>query len=248
MASIRNKLLTDYAKHYERVNITLDPNRLSRKRKADFNKNYRRFINSLPNNSKVLDLGCGTGLFISLLKQYGNIIPIGVDISAEQASIARNNNPEIDIICDDALNYVRRFQNEFAAIFLLDLLEHLPNLEDCHELLNACYNALKLQGFIYVRTPNAANLTSSYSRYIDLTHERIFTSKSILQLLEASGFSRCEIVPIRSGHLTGKIRLTVEHLLHLIVFKICGRGLEHCFTSNVCAIGYKEYANRVARF
>lgn len=239
MESLRERLSANYSKHYLRVNTSLDASQISAKRKKDFHANFDNIIRSLPHQSKVLDLGCGAGLFINLLSEYDNIIVYGVDISEEQVKLARENNPNVQIICDDALNYISKYRDEFSAIFLIDLIEHLPTLDICYELLKKCHNALKKNGFIYLRTPNAANLTGNYSRYMDLTHERIFTSKSILQLLETSGYTNCKIIPIKSGHLTGRIRLIAEHILHHAIFLTCGRALENCFTSNVCAIGYK---------
>ena len=100
--------------------------------------------------------------------------------------------------------------------------------------------ALKPGGFFVARSPNAANLAACYSRYIDLTHERCFTSGTMLQLFEAAGLSDARILPIRSNHLTGRLRLRLEHAFHKVLFRFLGRGPESVFTSNVCAVGFKS--------
>lgn len=201
--------------------------------------NYRPLLKDLPKDSIVLDLGCGSGIFLAWLKNNGHIIPIGVDKSESMVEFLKTKLGDIEVICADALDYVKDFSNYFAAIFCIDLLEHLPSLDYCFELLIHCREALKEGGFIFCRVPNAANLFASYSRYMDLTHKRIFTRSSILQLLETAGFNECNIIPIRAIHLSGKIRLSIEYYIHKLLYLICGRGMEYIFTSNVCAIGYK---------
>lgn len=156
-----------------------------------------------------------------------------------QVRPAKEYLKDIEIICDDCSKFLSDKVEEFDAIFCIDLWEHLSSLDEIYNLLKLCYKALRPNGFIYCRVPNAANLTASYSRYLDLTHERIFTSKSLLQMLEIYGYKNCELQRIRSSHFLGKLRLIIEYMLHKIIFRICGRGLENVFTTNICMIGYK---------
>jgi len=233
------ELLDHYADHYARVNMNIVPGKMTKRQKREMDVNYGYLIGKLKGGSKVLDLGCGTGLFLAWLQNYDNIIKIGVDISESQVKLAKEYLKDVEIICDDCSKYLSDKDEEFDAIFCIDLLEHLSGLDEVFNLLKLCYKALIPGGFIYCRVPNAANLTASYSRYLDLTHERIFTSKSLLQMLVVSGYKNCEIIRIRSSHFTGKARLVIEHIMHKIIYRICGRGLENVFTSNICIIGYK---------
>ena len=110
----------------------------------------------------------------------------------------------------------------------------------CIEWVQTARAALRPGGFFVCRGPNGANLTASYSRYIDLTHERIFTEVSILQLLEAGGLSGGRVLPIRAGSLGGRTRIAVEAGLHRMIYRLCGQGQVHHFTYNVCAVGYRS--------
>lgn len=240
MSRLRNTLIEQYTDHYRRINVDIESASLDPHVFNVMQLRYGEFVAGLPADSRVLDLGCGTGNVLLWLAQQPNIIPIGVDSSAGQVEIAQRRLPGVDISCDDGLEYLRRNPETFGGIICTDVLEHIPGNDLCLEWVETARAALKPGGFFYCRMPNAANLTGTYSRYMDLTHERSFTSTSILQLLEAAGLEDCRIVPIQAAHLSGRIRLKAEHLLHRAIFQICGRGLERVFTSNVCAVGFKK--------
>lgn len=240
MSSVRDRLIETYADFYGRINDNIEPQALTLRDFQAMQLMYRELVRALPPNSKVLDLGCGTGFLLNWLSQQPGIVPIGVDSSVSQVEIAIRNLPGIEIDCDEGLHYLRQHPNKFSGIFCTDVLEHIPGKDLCLEWVEAAVSALQPGGFFYCRVPNAANLTGCYSRYMDFTHERAFTSTSLLQLMEVGGLKNCRIVPIRSAHLIGNLRLIIEYLLHRSIFLICGRGRERCFTYNVCAVGFKK--------
>jgi 2-polyprenyl-3-methyl-5-hydroxy-6-metoxy-1,4-benzoquinol methylase len=238
MSHYREVLIQQYIRHYSRINRSINPADLYLHNLASMQLMYGNLIASLPSGGKVLDLGCGTGILLSWLARQPGIVSVGVDSSGTQIESAKRNLPNIEITCADGLVYLRKHPEEFDGIFCTDMLEHIPDLDLCFDWLEAAREALRPGGFFFCRVPNAANLTGTYSRYMDLTHERCFTSASLLQLLEAGGFEKCRIIPIQAAHLSGRIRLVMEAFLHRAVFRICGRGLERVFTYNVCAVGF----------
>lgn len=240
MSRLYDTLIEKYAEHYKRINVDVESAKLPVKSFKNMQLMYGDLISQVPRQSKILDVGCGTGLLLSWLAAQKDIVPIGIDSSITQIAIARSRLPEIEILCGDGLDYLRQNPATFAGIFCTDVLEHIPGEDMCLTWVEAAHMALQPGGFFFCRVPNAANLTGTYSRYIDLTHQRSFTSTSLLQLLQAGGLQHCRIVPIRAVHLSGKIRLIVETVLHRVIFSICGRGLERIFTSNVCAVGFRK--------
>ncbi len=241
MSRVNDKLIKHYYSHYARIN-TKDINAVvvSSRDSQNLKLMYESLLRSVPDDGTVLDLGCGTGNLLAWLVNQHNFRIMGVDASASQIEVARQNLPNVPLICADGLEFLRNRHNEFSGIICNDVLEHLPNLELCVDWLEAAYEALCPGGFFFCRVPNASNLFGNYSRYMDLTHERCFTSASLMQLLEVSDFKDCHTIPIRLSHFSGRVRLWVEHYLHMALFKICGRGIENIFTSNICAIGFKE--------
>jgi len=240
MSQRRDLLIERYAEHYKRVSYSIDPHTIDPRHLQSMQLMYGDFVTGLPPGSKVLDLGCGTGFLLNWLSQQPGIVPVGVDSSVTQVEIAMQKLQGIEISCKDGLDYLREHPDTFSGIFCINVLEHIPGKDLCLEWVEAARAALYPGGFFLCSIPNAANLTGSYGRYIDLTHEQSFTTPSILQLLEAGGLQDCRIVPIRSTHLSGRLRLVVEALLHKILFRICGRGLEQVFTKDICAIGFRR--------
>ncbi len=239
MNRLNKILINQYADHYARVNITTDPLAVSKRNLATLQVMFGSLVEALPAKSRVLDLGCGTGVMLHWLSMHPGIVPLGVDSSPKQVEIAQQAKPDIDIICEDGLEYLSKYSNAFGGVLCTDVLEHLSTAELCLEWVEGAVSALIPGGFFCCRSPNAASMTATYSRYMDLTHQRLFTSTSLLQLLEAGGLQNCRIMPIREAYLRDRFRLAIERLLHRIIFRICGHKLEWSFSNNVCAIGFK---------
>jgi cyclopropane fatty-acyl-phospholipid synthase-like methyltransferase len=238
MSRLHDDLIANYAEQYARVNVSVDPATAPPRHWKALDLTHGDLIARLPAGSEILDLGCGTGYLLSWLGRHPGIVPVGVDASAGQAALARRFLPDLDIESSEGLDYLRRNAGRFKGIFCTDVLEHLPGDDLRLEWLDAAREALQPGGFFYCRVPNAANLLGARGRYMDLTHDKIFTETSLLQLLEAARFRSCRVVPIRAAHLSGRVRLAAEALLHKMIYRLCGNTLERVFTGNVCAVGF----------
>lgn len=240
MTQLRDRLIDDYAEHYSRVNAEIDPLRASPALSAYHEANLGPLVRSLPAGSKVLDLGCGTGLMLHWLTRFPGLEVAGVDSSTSQIEVARRALPTLDIECGDGLEYLRAHPNTFSAIFCTDVLEHIPGKDLLLEWVETIRGALAPGGFLYCRMPNGASLIASYSRYRDLTHEHSFTSTSIVQLLSAAGLVDCRVCPIQGFDFSSRLRLKLEHGLHKVLFRLFGEASESVFTTNVCAVAYRR--------
>ncbi|MBN1329677.1 MAG: class I SAM-dependent methyltransferase [Candidatus Heimdallarchaeota archaeon] len=80
-------------------------------------------------NNWIIDIGCGTGLFLGLLTNIMNesfFKPIvGIDLSYEMIKIAHTKFPEIDFIVADSDNLPFK-ENSFDRIFSVTHLQNLP--------------------------------------------------------------------------------------------------------------------------
>ena len=237
MKSMQNELIAQYDQHYQRVKRhQVDP------RKADLSYYQTQFASiakGLPLHSEVLDIGCGTGHLLYWLAKNTSLQLCGVDISPGQINLAKQYLPEsVQLYQGDAGEFLQENSERFDIIFALDVLEHIQD-EELYTMLFNVRQCLRNGGKFICRVPNMANLTASYSRYLDLTHQRGYTSYSLFQLLASIGFTHSWILTEHPSNIGQAIRMKLEYWLHRIIFRICGRGPEHHFASNITAISHK---------
>jgi 2-polyprenyl-3-methyl-5-hydroxy-6-metoxy-1,4-benzoquinol methylase len=229
-----------YTEHYARMNPTLDAARFPQRTYRNMELMYGSLVNVLASGEKIADIGCGTGFLLYWLARKPGVRLVGVDASEGQVELARRAVPRAEIVHDDALAFLRGKRETFGGVFCLDMLEHLETDQQCFQLLQDIHQSLKPGGFFVCRVPNAAHVLGSYSRYMDITHHRSFTSHSLRQTLAAAGFENIRLIPTRSSILLGKMRLGLEHVFHRALFLLGGYIMEDTFTQNVIAVGFKS--------
>lgn len=86
-----------------------------------YRRNYLLFIlNQLPSATRVLELGCGSGLLYSELDNRQRFQYTGVDVSPEAIAAANRNFPEAEWLCDVAENIKDRKFDYVISAGLLD--------------------------------------------------------------------------------------------------------------------------------
>jgi len=169
---------------------------------------YLPLLRGLHRDAPILDLGCGDGRLLAYLGSRGFANAIGVDISEEQVALARTRGVSVER--GDAFDHLEHRQRDYAAIFAIDILEHLTRAE-LLRLAPLLHSALHTQGTLVVQTANGAGLMPGQVIHGDLTHQTIFTPESLGQLLRPVGFAHLSFyetgpVPIR---LRGKLDVAV---------------------------------------
>jgi 2-polyprenyl-3-methyl-5-hydroxy-6-metoxy-1,4-benzoquinol methylase len=104
--------------------------------------------------SRIFEVGCGTGDFITCAKRTCEIS--GFDLSLDAVDIARRNNPEIAtrIYCSD-VNEIELPGSHFHGVCLWDAIEHFWDLEPiCKKLMDS----LMPGGFLFLSTPDIRSL------------------------------------------------------------------------------------------
>lgn len=237
--SINQRAFSNYDAHYKQFHQDLVPLTWSKSIVAGYERTWGRFIPS-HGDTHVLDLGCGSGILLRWLTEFHpNTVLHGVDRSPELTEIAIQSFPMAQISCCDAIEYLSNKSSFFEIVFAMDVLEHIPKGEPVRLFLDRIRSSLKPGGRFICRVPNAANILAAHSLYLDLTHEWIYTSSSLLQLLRAVDFQDPEIIPIRGGSLLKRFRNTNEYLLHRLLFCASARFEERHFSRNISATGTK---------
>ncbi|WP_096188330.1 class I SAM-dependent DNA methyltransferase [Evansella halocellulosilytica] len=113
---------------------------------------YERWVNytekHLPIGSSILDVGCGTGTFTSMLYEAGYHMA-GIDLSSDMLAIAerkaRDKNQQILFACQD-MREISGFENLDGVTLFCDGLNYLTTAADVQQTFKRIYNSLKFGG------------------------------------------------------------------------------------------------------
>lgn len=142
----------------------------------------------------VLDLGCGRGEWLKLLRDRG-IHGLGIDTNAGQLSEARAHG--LAAREGDALAFMRAEpEARYMAVTAFHIVEHLP-FESLAEWMLEIRRILKPGGKLIVETPNPETLTVGASTFhMDPTHQKPVPSGLLDVLAETIGFDQRMVRPL----------------------------------------------------
>jgi SAM-dependent methyltransferase len=139
----------------------------------------------------VVDLGCGRGEFLEILKTAG-IESWGVEGNANAVRECREKG--LDVVPGDLVNILQeQEEGSLGGLFAAQVAEHLPPAE-LGKLLAEAHRTLRVGGLLVVETPNPASALSFHDVFIrDLTHERPLHPETLRFLAAAAGFTDVRI-------------------------------------------------------
>jgi len=137
-----------------------------------------KYLNKKPQDTKILDFGCGTGLVIEEFQKRG-FNCYGIDVSAEAIRFGELQGiKNLSVIDSDKINFPK---GSFDAVFALDVLEHLPN-ED--QALKEIDRVLKPGGIFIIQVPAYMFLWGVQDEIAH--HYRRYTKQSLSKLIHSS--------------------------------------------------------------
>jgi len=150
-----------------------------------------------PENSNIVDLGCGRGEWLELLKE-NNYIARGIDLNSVIVKEASMSG--LEVMEGDAIDYLRSLGNNTLSVVTgFHIVEHL-SLKKLIKLLDESLRVLKPGGMIIFETPNPENLlTGSCNFYTDPTHNKPIPPLTLQFLVEARGFVRTKIIKLNKN-------------------------------------------------
>src|SRR6185369_7536310 len=167
-------------------------------------------------SSDILDVGCGRGEWLQVLREEG-LQARGIDTN--RILVQQCKELSLDVEEHEALSYLGSLPDgSLNAVTAFHFAEHLP-LETLVKFLDESGRTLKPGGLIILETPNPENLlVGSCNFYLDPTHKNPIPIPTMKLLLEARGF-RCEEVlklhAVSSTKIEVKDQLT-SHLNHFL--------------------------------
>ncbi len=148
------------------------------------------YLKYFAGHSNVIDLGCGRGEFLELLKENG-IDAQGVDFYEEFVEMCRLK--DLKVTHGDALDFLRE-QEKVGGIFAAQLIEHL-SVDQLVTLCELAFEKLEEGGYVILETPNPASLSIfTKSFYIDPSHNKPVHPFTAQYILQRAGFKKVEIL------------------------------------------------------
>jgi len=179
-------------------------------------RKYLPLLKKLDKNASILEVGCGDGKLLHMLKKNGYNNIEGVDISEEQIMLAKSEG--LNVKTADIFTFLSDKIACYDAIIAIDVVEHFYK-QEVLRLFRLFQKALKTSGILLLQTPNGEGLFPGQVIYGDLTHLCIFTPNSMRQILQLNGFSNIsfyETSPVVDNWI-GKIRFFLWSFVKAIV-------------------------------
>jgi 2-polyprenyl-3-methyl-5-hydroxy-6-metoxy-1,4-benzoquinol methylase len=159
---------------------------------ADYVKEGQKFYVPIFQGCRnVLDIGCGRGEFLELLREAG-VDARGIEQSAELVALCRSRGLEAEEA--DLFRYLADQPDAaFDGIFCAQVVEHLPP-DRLPEMIRLAAEKLQRGGVLVIETPNPECLAIFATHfYLDPTHQRPIPHPLVAFYMEENGLGRIEV-------------------------------------------------------
>ncbi len=165
----------------------------------------------LAGSRDVLDVGCGRGELLDLLREQG-IAAQGIDSNAAMVELCRAKGLAVQQA--DALSFLRaQPDGSFGALVAVQVIEHF----DPHYLvrfLETAFRAMRPRAPLILETINPACWMAFFECYLrDLTHRVALHPDTLRHLVQTSGFTSVDVQlrhPVRDADRLPRMALDSE--------------------------------------
>jgi SAM-dependent methyltransferase len=186
------------------------------------------YRDALTGRRRVVDLGCGRGELLGLLREL-DVPAYGVEVDADFVAHARAN--DLEIVQQEAIAHLEELDpGAIDTIVASHVIEHLPPTS-FFRLIELASEKLGDDGLLIFETPNPRSvLGGSVNFHRDPTHVHPIHPDTLAFLCEQAGFSKIEVMPLvpvpddqrlprpapGEGELTEHVDAVVEQLNELL--------------------------------
>jgi SAM-dependent methyltransferase len=150
------------------------------------------YVEFFRNASAVVDLGCGRGEFLELLKDAG-ITAYGVDSDEEACAAALRKG--LKVFDEDVFEHLAELpERSLGGVFSARLIEFLPP-NQLAKLVELCSSRIKPGGVLVLETTNPDS-KHGYGRVtnLDRTHLRMISPELMVSILQSNSFGEVKVL------------------------------------------------------
>jgi SAM-dependent methyltransferase len=158
---------------------------------ADIGDRLSRYVEIFASAGDVLDVGCGRGEFLALLRAK-DVTARGIDLNYEMVELCRARG--LDVSHGDVLSHLGTLSDQsLGGIFAAQVVEHLTP-DYLLAFLNEAQRVLRSGAPIVLETINVASWYAFFQSYIrDITHATPLHPETLKYLVIASGFANADV-------------------------------------------------------
>jgi SAM-dependent methyltransferase len=146
----------------------------------------KKYASMFQPKEEVLDLGCGNGVFLELLRER-SVRGVGVDSFPSCIEACRKKGLEARQA--ELLQFVETTDEKYDGIFCSHIVEHLTP-QTVLKLFAHSRRILRPGGRIIIVTPNTRDIEVMTERFwLDITHVRPYPIPLLERMLEHEGFT-----------------------------------------------------------
>jgi SAM-dependent methyltransferase len=157
---------------------------------SEIRERQRPYVDDFADAPPVLDVGCGRGELLGLLRDAG-IEARGIDADADMVAFAQGEG--LDVEQADAIAYLDQLPDQsLGGIFAGQVVEHLPPAV-LLRFLELAARKLRPGGPLVAETINPLSPLALRSYFADLTHAQPLVPETLALLAKQAGFRAVEI-------------------------------------------------------
>lgn len=143
-------------------------------------------------HTNVIDLGCGRGEWLELLRE-NRFIYTGVD--SNESMVDTCNKLNLNAVHEDAISYLSKLEDSSVYVITgFQIVEHIGT-ENIIALLLESNRVLKSGGIAIFETPNPENIiVGACNFYLDSTHNKPIPPTQLQFFAKSCGFDRVDIL------------------------------------------------------
>ncbi|MBN2198403.1 MAG: class I SAM-dependent methyltransferase [Candidatus Aminicenantes bacterium] len=157
----------------------------------DIRRQQKAYLELFPQGGRVLDLGCGRGEFMDMLRENG-LRSLGVDLNSQMVGLCLDKG--LDCRRGDLLEVLAgEPDRSLDGVFSSQVVEHLGP-EAIRRLVELAFQKLKSGGTLVLETVNPLSVFALVHIYfLDMSHRTPVHPQALRFLLESAGFENVEL-------------------------------------------------------